>query len=142
MIGYLLLLASLAMDGFTGPFQERLLAQYQMKSEMEMMFHVNLWSSLYLLGGSLCCPFSSLVVTSFDRTIFISLWTIALVASSSVCFRNNLVTVFLVYIERSLRLKLVLIRPLLSEEHVKFYASEVLLALEYLHSLGFIYRGI
>jgi hypothetical protein len=29
----------------------------------------------------------------------------------------------------------------LPEEHVRFYGAEVLLALEYMHALGFIYRG-
>lgn len=30
----------------------------------------------------------------------------------------------------------------LKEEDAKFYAAEVLLAIEYLHAMGFIYRGI
>lgn len=29
----------------------------------------------------------------------------------------------------------------LPEDHVRFYSAEVLLALEYLHMMGFIYRG-
>ena len=30
----------------------------------------------------------------------------------------------------------------LPETHVKFYAAEVLMGLEYLHLMGFVYRGI
>jgi len=45
LFGYALLLASLALDGFTGPFQERLLKKVD---EMTLMYYTNLMAALYL----------------------------------------------------------------------------------------------
>jgi len=46
--GIVLLLASLAMDGVTGPFQERLIKNYSPSSN-SMMLYTNLWASAILL---------------------------------------------------------------------------------------------
>jgi len=51
LIGLLLLTPSLAMDGVTGPFQEKLLRKYN-PSSYHMMIYINLWASI-ILGATL-----------------------------------------------------------------------------------------
>lgn len=46
-MGELLLVLSLAMDGFTGAIQERMRAEHQSKSG-HMMLNMNLWSSIFV----------------------------------------------------------------------------------------------
>lgn len=53
--GLILLAASLAMDGFTGPFQEKLIHKYS-PSSYAMMLYINFWSSILL--------FISLIITN------------------------------------------------------------------------------
>ncbi|UYV78094.1 SLC35B1 [Cordylochernes scorpioides] len=47
-MGELLLLISLALDGFTGAIQERMKSDHKTKS-VHMMYNMNLWSSLFLV---------------------------------------------------------------------------------------------
>jgi len=48
VIGYLCLFASLAMDGFTGPFQERLKHKYK-PGPNQLMFFTNIWATFILI---------------------------------------------------------------------------------------------
>lgn len=46
-MGYLLIMLSLAMDGFTGALQDRMRTEHQLKFS-NMMFNMNIWSALLL----------------------------------------------------------------------------------------------
>jgi UDP-galactose transporter B1 len=47
-LGYVCLVLSLACDGLTGPFQERIMMNYSSRGEYAMMLYTNMWSCLYL----------------------------------------------------------------------------------------------
>lgn len=51
-IGEVLLLFSLAMDGFTGAIQDKMNASHKL-SPHKMMYNMNKWSCLYLFVGNL-----------------------------------------------------------------------------------------
>mmetsp|Transcript_1808 Transcript_1808/g.5483 ORF Transcript_1808/g.5483 Transcript_1808/m.5483 type:complete len:344 (-) Transcript_1808:961-1992(-) len=51
-IGLLLLFLSLTMDGFTGPYQEKIVAEHKPTTH-QLMFKQNMWASLWLLIASI-----------------------------------------------------------------------------------------